>query len=260
MSPAVTWCHLRCLHCWRPHEYFLPPEHYLAHKDELDSPEFIVEESINAQRKIIKSFEGLVKEGRVPEWRFQEAMNPNQVAISLVGEPLLYPYMDELVAEYKKRGFTVFIVTNGLEPGYLENMTTYPTNLYLSVHGPNKEFFTMFTKPAIPADEAWNRLMRFVELYRDLRSTPVNTVYRITLIKNFNDKLLNDYAKFVELGEPKYVEVKAYMAVGFSRFRLGPEYSPDIDYVRQWAQKLGEVIGYELKKEVPESRVVLLMG
>ncbi|NPA85996.1 MAG: 4-demethylwyosine synthase TYW1 [bacterium] len=260
MSPAITWCHLRCFHCWRPSEYFLPPEDLLQHKEELDEPKTIVELAIQAQQQIIKSFYGLVKEGRIPEERYKEAMKPNQVAISLVGEPLIYPYMDELVKEFKARDFTVFIVTNGMEPKYLEEMTTYPMNLYLSVHGPTKQFFGQFAKPYMPLDEAWQRLIRFVELFRELRSTPVNTVYRITLIKGMNDSLLKEFARFVELGEPKYVEVKAYMAVGFSRFRLGPEYSPSHAEVRAWAEQLAAVVGYEPRKEVPESRVVLLMG
>ena len=41
-----------------------------------------------------------------------EAMHPNHAAISLDGEPLLFPKMSEFVKEFKNRNMTTFIVTN----------------------------------------------------------------------------------------------------------------------------------------------------
>ena len=124
MTPTLM-CNQRCLFCWRPTEVPVPAP------EEWDLPEKIVEESIASQRKLITGYGGspnALKE------RWLEGNEPNNVAISLSGEPTFYPYLPELIEEYEKRGFTTFLVTNGTVPSMLAKIS--PSQLYMSLDAP----------------------------------------------------------------------------------------------------------------------------
>jgi tRNA wybutosine-synthesizing protein 1 len=66
------------------------------------------------------------------------------------------------------------------------------------------------------------------------------------------------YAELVEKANPTYVEVKAYMHVGFSRLRLTYEGMPGHGETREFSVQLAKETGYNLLDESTESRVVLL--
>ena len=70
--------------------------------------------------------------------------------------------------------------------------------------------------------------------------------------------LVEEYAKLVAKANPTYVEVKAYMHIGFSNLRLGFDRMPMHGEVRDFAAQLAEKTGYKIVNEAPESRVVLL--
>ena len=55
-----------------------------------------------------------------------------------------------------------------------------------------------------------------------------------------------------------FVEIKAYMCVGSSRYRLTPDNMPTFDEVKSFAQKIGENFGKKIVNESEVSRVVLL--
>ena len=95
MTPVINLCNHNCLFCWRAMDY--------AHSKakEFDEPKDIVKKSIDAQRKLLMGYKGNPKANMK---KFKESLNPNQVAISLLGEPTLYPYLDELIKEYHKAG------------------------------------------------------------------------------------------------------------------------------------------------------------
>jgi tRNA wybutosine-synthesizing protein 1 len=84
------------------------------------------------------------------------------VAISLAGEPTLYPEIGSLISEFKKRGLTTFLVTNGTCPETLSNMNTEPSQLFISVCAPNKEIFVDICRPNVP--RAWEKLMQSLSL------------------------------------------------------------------------------------------------
>jgi len=69
----------------------------------------------------------------------EEARQPKQVALSLAGEPMIYPHMSGLIDEFTKRNMTTFLVTNGTLPKRIEELETLPTQLYLSMISPNRE-------------------------------------------------------------------------------------------------------------------------
>ena len=80
----------------------------------------------------------------------------------------------------------------------------------------------------------------------------------MTLVKEHNMGLVDEYAKLVEKANPTYIEAKAYMHIGFSGLRLGFDSMPMHGEVKDFAAQLAEKTGYRVIDEAPESRVVLL--
>ncbi len=252
MTPAVAWCWNRCLHCWR-----IQPEDIGMEWDEtrlpvVDDPEVLVEESIIEYRRIISGFKG---NPRVSYEMYEEAMEPNQAAISLAGEPTLYPRIGELIEEYRKRGFSTFLVTHGYRPDMLSKLETEPSQLYLSLESWSRDMYMVFNRPLV--GRAWDLVLETVELFPSFKCP---TVYRITVVKGFNmsERDLDGFSKLVEKGSPTYVEVKAYMYMGRSRGRLSSANMPSHEEVRDFAKKLAERTGYMVLSESIPSRIVLL--
>src|SRR3989344_3409652 len=223
MTPTFV-CNNACLFCWRDLRYHTQP----AMEGGIDEPKDIVEGSIEAQRKLLSGFGGNEK---TTGEKFKRAMNPQHVAISLDGEPTLYPYLPELIKEYKKKNFSTFVVSNGLLPERIEKMMEEPpTQLYISVDAPNEELFNMIDRPIIK--NAWQGL------YKTLSTLP-----------EIGKKSSN----------PMFIEVKAFMWVGMSRERLEQANMPLHDEVKQFAMEIAKFPDYKLIDEHEPSRVVLLM-
>jgi len=134
MSPAAAWCSQNCIFCWRPMEWM---EFKAMGEEEVDSPDEIIEGTIAAKRKLIS---GLGGADDVNEELFRRVLDsfPAHWAISLSGEPTLYPKLPELIRNLKEREEvkTVFLVTNGQEPEMLLRLKeekALPTQLYISV-------------------------------------------------------------------------------------------------------------------------------
>ena len=82
--------------------------------------------SLSAQEKILTGYKGNPK----TNWRkFQEALTPKHVAISLTGEPTLYEPLGDLIEAFHQKGFTTFLVSNGTLPTktFKTKPRTYPT-------------------------------------------------------------------------------------------------------------------------------------
>ncbi len=252
MSPVAAWCWNRCLHCWRLQPEDIGMEWDDARIPVVDDPEIIAEESIIAFRRIISGFKG---NPRVDPKMYEEAMNPRHVAISLTGEPTLYPRLGELIREYHKRGLTTFLVTHGPRPDILAGLEEEPSQLYLSLESWNREMYMFFNRPLVPT--AWDLVQETIELFPSFKNP---TVFRITLVKGFNmsERDIEGFAKLIEKGNPTYVEVKAYMYMGLSRGRLSRENMPSHEEVREFAQRLAEKTGYMVLSESIPSRIVLL--
>jgi tRNA wybutosine-synthesizing protein 1 len=238
MTPALI-CNQHCIYCWRPLELLTKIEGW-------DDPEFIVEESVKAQRKLLSGFWG---NPDVDRKKLEEAYNPNQAAISLIGEPTLYPYLPELVEEFKKRGFTTFVVSNGTKPDMIESVE--PTQLYLSLTAYSEESHLSLNRPA---KSFWDRINESLKI---LSQKDCRTVIRLTLIKGYNMDP-KKFAPLIDKASPTFVEPKAYMYLGYSRLRLPQSAMPDHDDVRRFAEELAKLIGYDVIDESPMSRVVLL--
>jgi len=190
---------------------------------------------------------------KVSQERYVEALEPRHAAISLAGEPTLYPDLDGLVHEFHRRGFSTFIVTNGTVPEAIEKISEEPSQLYVSVCAPDEDSFREVCRPQIP--KAWERLNQTLDLLSSLKCP---TVMRLTLVRHLNLKEPEKYAKLVERANPTYVEPKAYVYVGMSRLRLNFENMPTHREIREFGEKLSDFTGYKIIDESPMSRVVLL--
>ena len=241
MTPTLM-CNQRCLFCWRPTEVPVPVP------GEWDSPEKIVEESIACQRKLITGFGG---SPNALKGRWLEGNEPNNVAISLSGEPTFYPYLPELIEEYEKRGFTTFLVTNGTVPEMLAKV--FPSQLYMSLDAPDLETYLKVCQPKSPA--LWEKINESLSLMKQKNS---RTVIRTTLVKGENMFNPEAYAELIKKASPDFVEIKAYMHLGFSRLRLDRSAMPTHEEVLEFSQELAKHLRYEIADESEISRVVLL--
>ncbi|SFC54742.1 tRNA wybutosine-synthesizing protein 1 [Halobiforma haloterrestris] len=245
MTPVVK-CNERCVFCWRDHQGHA----YELDDVEWDDPEAVVDASLELQKKLLSGFGG---NDEVPRERFEEAMEPRHVAISLDGEPTLYPYLPELIDAFHDRDITTFLVSNGTNPDVLRECD--PTQLYVSVDAPERHTFDEVVKAV--EDDAWERLLETMDVLAEKDET--RTVLRTTLIKGENMHHPDWYAGFYGQADPDFVELKAYMHVGHSRGRLDRSSMPDHEEVAEFARSVGEYMpGFTEVKEVPPSRVALL--
>jgi len=246
MTPAVFHCTQKCLYCWRLQSFTLTE----MKKEEVDPPKFILEKSIEEQRRLLSGYKG---DERVSIEKWREAMEPKHVACSLTGEPTLYPYLSDFFEECHKRGMTTFLVTNGTNPEAIEKMDTLPTQLYVTVAAPNEEIYRKLNVPLIK--DGWRKLNETLEL---LSSLETRTVIRHTLVKKWNLGYEEEYAKLDERAEPWFIEPKGYMFLGYSRKRMGLENMPTHEDIRKFGEKLANLTGYNIEDERADSRVLLL--
>jgi tRNA wybutosine-synthesizing protein 1 len=184
----------------------------------------------------------------------QEAMNPIHAAISLEGEPTLYPHLGELVEAFYDEGFrSVFIVTNGLDTVALENLTVEPTQLYVSACAPDEETYNRTCRPLIR--NGWERLMESLKL---LQSFSCPTVLRHTLVPGLNMHDPRGYARLAEISNATYIEPKAAMSVGYARQRFAYEEMAWHDDIRAFAKEISAESRYQILDEQPLSSIVLL--
>lgn len=173
--------------------------------DEIDPKEF-------------ENFRRLIKN------EYENALNPKHAAISLSGEPMIYPYMSELLEEFHKKGFTTFIVTNGTLPEKIESLDVLPKQLYVTLPAPNKEIYEKVCRPQI--NDGWERLMKTLET---LNSLNTRTVIRITAVKHLNMRCPEEYRKLVEKANPWFLEVKGFTLEAYASrigIRLGENVNP----------------------------------
>ncbi|ACX73315.1 Wyosine base formation domain protein [Methanocaldococcus vulcanius M7] len=249
-TPSVIWCQQNCIFCWR----VLPQDINIGLKDanlkepNWEEPEIVFEKIINMHRRIIMGYKGVLD--RVGEKKFEEALNPKHVAISLSGEPTLYPYLDELIQIFHKKGFTTFVVSNGILTEIIEKID--PTQLYISLDAYDLE---SYRKICGGKREYWESILNTLDILKEKKRTCIRT----TLIRGFNDDIL----KFVELYEranAHFIELKSYMHVGYSQRRLKKDNMLEHSEIIKLARELDEGSDYVFIDDSEESRVALLQN
>lgn len=246
MSPTINNCNHKCLFCWRYQDF---NEKNLKNPDD---PHEILIKSIDAQKKLITGFKG---DERCDQTKWKEANNPNMLACSLSGEPTLYPYLSDLFEECHKKKITTFLVTNGTNPKFLENMDTLPKQLYISLVAPNESIYKKICSPLIK--EGWDKINETLEL---LSSLDTRTVIRNTLVKNWNmeNKYIEEYADLIKKANPMFIEAKGYVFVGYSRNRMHLKDMPAHKDICIFGKNLSKKVNYNFEMEKSDSRVVLL--
>jgi tRNA wybutosine-synthesizing protein 1 len=245
MSPTFACTH-RCIFCWRNIE-----ETDEINQNDLDDPKEIVNNCIKEHVKFLYGFGGNEKRNKE---RYDEIEKPLHFAISLTGEPCLYPKLPELIDEIKKRNMTAFIVTNGTQPEMIKTLLNHqPTQLYITLPAPNKEIYQKTCNPLI--NDGWERINQSLSLLQNFN----RSCLRLTLVKDVNTLNPEQYAELIKKADPMFVELKAYMWVGHSRNRLEIENMPYHEEIKDFAEKIAKQLNWKIIDEKPESRTVLIM-
>jgi len=248
-TPSLA-CANKCTFCWRHHKNPVAKEW----KWRADEPDMIVREGIELHRKMIKQLKGVP--GIVPQ-RFKEAMNVRHCALSLVGEPIMYPRINEMVRELHQREISTFLVTNAQMPDAIHRLEPI-TQLYVSVDAATPAALKAIDRPLF--SDYWDR---FLESLRALRTKQQRTVYRLTLVKGSNMDDPADYARLVELGNPDFIEIKSVTFCGKSDASdMTMERVPWHEEVKQFSEAILSNCGlseqYEMACEHQHSCIVLI--
>ncbi len=244
MTPDVNVCNHRCLFCWRFHGMTgYDPSSKI-------SPEELLEGCLEEQKLLVSGFKG---DERCDPSLWEEARVPNQVAISLSGEPTLYPDLGEFIGLCNRRGMTTFLVTNGSVPKALEKLDHLPTQLYVTVAAPNRDIYERLCVPQFAS--AWDNLMETLAL---LPSLGARTIIRHTLVGGWNLGWEDEYARLDELAQPFLIEPKGYVFVGDSRTRMTWDNMPSHNSVREFSERLAERLSLDILAEREDSRVAVV--
>ena len=252
MTPTVAQCDLRCSFCWRIQsgDLDIKWDEMATTTANWDDPDTIINGCLKTQKRLVSGYKG---NPNINIHKIREASDPKHVAISLAGEPTLYPFLSELIERFTQRGLTTFLVSNGTNPNALKQLNMEPTQLYISLSAPDEETFKKTCHPQTP--NAWQKINQTLSI---LSTFKCPTVLRLTLTKNLNLKNPETFAQLIKKANPTYVEPKAYMHVGFSRLRLDFENMPSYEEIKQFATKLKNETNYNILQEASESRVILL--
>lgn len=223
-------------------------------------PEEILSKLMEERKKLIMGYYG---DSRNDKKRLDESLLPSHYAISLSGEPTMYPKLPELIKYLKslKETKSIFLVTNGQEPDMIQRLQdedALPTQLYLSTNAADYESFIRINRPRY--DDSWERWNKTLQMLKTLNT---RTVLRITLIRNYNDteKMIPAFASMFKEASPHFIEIKSYMHIGRSINRLEHSDMLDMEEVRKFSSnvaKQSEI--FSIMDESFVSRIVVLQN
>ncbi|KAK8219191.1 Fe-S oxidoreductase [Zalaria obscura] len=204
-TPALS-CSNKCVFCWRHGTNPVGT----TWRWKVDPPEEIFKGVKEGHYKKIKMMKGVPG---VRAERFAEAMRIRHCALSLVGEPIFYPHINEFTAMLHAERISSFLVCNAQHPDQLAALKPV-TQLYVSIDASNKETLRKIDRPL--HRDFWERFQRCLDILREKRDRQ-RTVFRLTLVKGFNiDDEAEEYAGLVERALPGLVEVKGVTYCGTS--------------------------------------------
>lgn len=204
-TPSLS-CSNKCVFCWRHGTNPVGTTWRWV----VDPPEMIFEGVKAGHYQKIKMMRGVPG---VRAERFAEAMRIRHCALSLVGEPIFYPHINEFTAMLHKEHISSFLVCNAQHPDQLATLKPV-TQLYVSIDASNKESLKKIDRPL--HRDFWERFNRCLDILKEKRFQQ-RTVFRLTLVKGFNiEDEAEGYADLVEKGLPCFVEVKGVTYCGTS--------------------------------------------
>jgi len=201
-TPSLA-CANKCVFCWRHHTNPVGKEW----KWQMDDADMIVGQAVSEHVKMIKQMKGVPG---VQKARLQEGMQPKHCALSLVGEPIMYPQISKLVEELHKQRISTFLVTNAQFPEAVRNLAPV-TQLYVSIDAATRDTLKAVDRPLFK--DFWER---FLECLRLLNVKKQRTVYRLTLIAGWNMEDVKNYASLIDVGKPDFIEIKGVTFCGDS--------------------------------------------
>ncbi|KAL2267053.1 hypothetical protein VTJ83DRAFT_4330 [Remersonia thermophila] len=202
-TPSLS-CSNKCVFCWRHGTNPVGTTWRWI----VDPPDLIfsgIKENHYKKIKMMRGVPGVRAE------RFAEAMRIRHCALSLVGEPIFYPHINEFLALLHGERISSFLVCNAQHPDQLAALK-HVTQLYVSIDAPDRESLRRIDRPL--HRDFWERFLRCLDILRERRHKQ-RTVFRLTLVKGFNvDDAAEGYAALVERGLPCFVEVKGVTYCG----------------------------------------------
>ena len=246
-------CNHQCVFCWRLQEkdIGLKPIWKVDDSD-FDSPEEVYQGLLWGWKRCISGYKPVVSEEL-----FNEAMTPKHVALSLAGEPTLYPFLTELLILLKEKGLSTFLVSNGTNPNSYQKIIDTgiaPTQLYTTIPAPNKQKYIRFCKPLIK--DGWDQINRSLELMNQMKG---RTVTRLTVAKKINMINPLEYVELIKKANPSFIEIKGFVPVGFSQYRVTRKNMPFIEDIREFSNEIRDNMpDYKQVFEMEESKVVIL--
>ena len=204
-TPSLS-CSNKCVFCWRHGTNPVGT----TWRWQVDPPDLIFAGAKEGHYKKIKMLRGVPG---VRASRFQEAMKIKHCALSLVGEPIFYPHINEFLSLLHKEHISSFLVCNAQHPDQLAALNPV-TQLYVSIDASNAESLRRIDRPL--HRDYWQRFTRCLDILREKRFS-MRTVFRLTLVKGFNiDEEVEGYADLVARGLPCFVEIKGVTYCGTS--------------------------------------------
>ncbi len=251
-TPSLA-CANKCVFCWRHHKNPVGTDW----RWKTDAPAMIVEQAVSEHRKMIQQMKGVP--GVQPE-RLKEAMTVRHCALSLVGEPIMYPHINEMLRQLHNRSISSFLVTNGQFPEHIASLDPV-TQLYVSVDASTKDSLKVIDRPLFK--DFWERFMASLD---GLSRKQQRTVYRMTLVKAYNMDEVEGYVDLIEKGQPDFIEIKAVTYCGKSdasslTMQNVPWHREVCDYGEAIAARLqerGRSVAYSIATEHEHSCCILL--
>ncbi|KAL3229694.1 hypothetical protein RNJ44_01830 [Nakaseomyces bracarensis] len=254
LTPSLA-CSSKCVFCWR-HGTNPVSKNW---RWEVDSPEYILENALTNHYSMIKQLRGVP--GVIAE-RFADAFKVRHCALSLVGEPILYPYINKFVELLHEHDITSFLVCNAQHPEPLRNIGKV-TQLYVSIDAPTKNELKKVDRPLYK--DFWERMMECLDILREVQYHQ-RTVFRLTLVKGFNMGDISSYADLVARGLPCFIEVKGATFSGSSdgngnplTMQNIPFYEECVNFVNEFCKELQRRgLDYEVAAEHAHSNCILI--
>ncbi|CAI4817330.1 CEI_1a_G0052930.mRNA.1.CDS.1 [Saccharomyces cerevisiae] len=254
LTPSLA-CSSKCVFCWR-HGTNPVSKNW---RWEVDEPEYILENALKGHYSMIKQMRGVP--GVIAE-RFAKAFEVRHCALSLVGEPILYPHINKFIQLLHQKGITSFLVCNAQHPEALRNIVKV-TQLYVSIDAPTKTELKKVDRPLYK--DFWERMVECLEILKTVQNHQ-RTVFRLTLVKGFNMGDISAYADLVQRGLPSFIEVKGATFSGSSdgngnplTMQNIPFYEECVKFVKAFTTELQRRgLHYDLAAEHAHSNCLLI--
>jgi len=241
------FCANRCSFCWRGEKAPVSKSWY----GPIDQPDFIIKEAVRKHLKLLMGFKGSPNANK---FMIEKMKDVKHVALSLTGEPITYPLLNEILRQFHEKRVSTFLVTNAQFPEAMEKIENV-TQLYISVDAPDKVSLKNIDRPLFK--DYYERLLACLDV---MAKKKFRRCIRLTVIKGLNDVNVEGYKMLIERGNPDFIEAKSYMHVGASQKYHTREQMPTMDDVMTFSKQLEVTLnGYEIVDTHEPSRAVLLM-